>query len=500
MKRHLPRLVGCVLLLALLSGCAPVIEQPPDGPIVLSDELLALMETVNLEHQAIIKPEVDEAAIVERWARDTSKYALDYQIAGSMNDGVLTAQQAKNDVNVLFYNLQTRYGLYEYFGGDKAFDPARETILQACDKAGTLTPKELAHILITNLSFVKDAHFSVGNLPCAEMTFPFHYRDVAFEKTEAGYRTLAEKKRVMSVVGYEDLDTLFRRSISSDGAIVYYPVALAELALQDYWANPEVTSGDLIVRYEDGSTQSLSPAPYASGYDNARANVELYENQSLPVLFSRKMGFDEASDRDAQAFLTYAEQLKNEPVMLLDLRSNGGGNGALPLKWLQAYTGEIVTNNFYSVKYATKLVEGSRPGGSCYISPKTLSELMGMRDIGSGLTLSKGQPDVFIENDNLIVAIIGGNTGSAAESFVDLLYNVRNALLIGDPTAGCLLGDGAHSTHKLPCSLIPVTFGDSLHAFPDGDYFQEMRGFPPDLWVPEAEAGELAIKLILGSE
>lgn len=358
MKRHLPRLLGYVLLLTLLSGCASVVEQSPAGPIVLSDELLALMETVNLEHQAVIKPEIDEAAIVERWARDTSKYTLDYQIAGSMSDGILTAAQAKNDVNVLFYNLQTKYGLYEYFGGDKVFGPARETILQACDEAGALTPGELLDILMANLTFARDGHFSINGQQVAPRAFSFHYRDVAFEKTESGYQTLESKKRVVaSVDGYDNLDTLFRRSISDQGTIVYYPVVLVELAARDFWTNDDFAHdfipGDLVVRFKDGSSQLLPAevSPVDVGRERDRPAVELYENQSVPVLFSRRMGNVLGGDWDARDFLTYAETLKDEPVAILDLRSNGGGQSDLPYRLLQSYTGKNVTGNGYGVFY-----------------------------------------------------------------------------------------------------------------------------------------------------
>jgi hypothetical protein len=30
----------------------------------------------------------------------------------------------------------------------------------------------------------------------------------------------------------------------------------------------------------------------------------------------------------------------------------------------------------------------------------------------------------------------------------------------------------------------------------DSDYFEEFRGFYPDIWVPAAEAEELAVKLM----
>lgn len=35
-----------------------------------------------------------------------------------------------------------------------------------------------------------------------------------------------------------------------------------------------------------------------------------------------------------------------------------------------------------------------------------------------------------------------------------------------------------------------------FHVPQDWDYFEELRGFYPDLWVPAGEAEELAVKLM----
>lgn len=494
MKKHVSHFAIFVVLLALLAGCVPIDDQSPTGPIVLSDGLLSLLETVNAEHQAIVKAEIEEAAIVERWARDPFRYSLDYQIAGSMIDGVLTAQQAKNDVNVLFYELQTKYGLYEYFGGDEIFDAAKEAILQACDEAGTLTPDELSDILSANLVFVRDAHFNLEGQN-ATLVLPFHYRAVAFEKTGNGYQTLGDKRQISSVEDYADLDTLFRRSISTEGAIVYYPVVLAEISIRDFMANPTFTPKDLVVRFTDGTSQVLIAEVFKSVQSSEGSAIAMYKNRGTTVLFSGYMGFDEAGDQEAQLFLDYAEQLKSEPVMILDLRSNHGGNSVLPHKWLHAYFGKNVTSNSYAIGYNI-----AQPGGKFYVSDKNQSEFLEKRNIGGGITLLGGQPDEFVENENLIIVLIGNGTASAAEAMVDLLHNVSNVLFIGDLTYGCYVGMGSAAALKLPFSQISVSFGNGLRIFPEGDYFQEMRGFFPDLWVPAAQAEELAIKLLLNSK
>lgn len=489
MQRSFLQFVTCAWLLISLSGCTSTVRQAPIGQILPSEQMQSLLRTANLKHRAIVKPEVDEAVIVKRFSRDTSEYTLNYQIVGAMDNGTLTTEQAKNDVNMLFYNLQTKYGLYEYFGGDETFDSSREVILQTCDQTDALVPEDLAEIMIANLSFVKDGHFLIGAQQVAPTIVPLHYRDVDFEKTDAGYRNIATRKLVTSVDDYEDLDNLFRCSISNEGAIVYYPVVLTELA-RGVSTNPDHMPGNITVNYEDGTAQILFCVPYTSDLSKERATVELYKNRSIPVLFSSIMAFERGSEQQAaNDFLTYAERLRHEPIMILDLRSNVGGNGSLPHKWLKAYTGESATGNTYFVEHGTKFFGDSN----------SLSELPGGRDIGGGLTLYEEQPDVFIENDNLIIVLISKYTASAAECMVDLLHNLRNVLFIGDPTSGYFLGDSLHHGYKLPCSLIPVQFGVTQRFFPEGGYFQEMRGFLPDLWVPAADAEQMAINLIVSN-
>ena len=83
---------------------------------------------------------------------------------------------------------------------------------------------------------------------------PFFFREVAFYKTEG--RLYQRDKRVASVDGYSDLDELFKRSISPEGEIVYYPVLPKETTDQREMCD------DLTARYANGSTQTLTAEPY----------------------------------------------------------------------------------------------------------------------------------------------------------------------------------------------------------------------------------------------
>ena len=295
-------LLFLLLLCVLLSGCRADIPE--------SDRLSALMTDVNAEHRTVRKPAIDADAVLAQLTHDPSRYSLDTKVVGPMQNGVLTAAQAKNDTNYLMYQLQTQYGLYDYLGGDAVFNAARDRVFQACDACGMLTPDSFADLLLKEFSFITDMHFFIGRKQPGLLVIPYQYREIAFEKDEQGYRIFGKQTRVASVAGYDDLDALFRRSISDDGHLVYYPTVLQSAPVADSIAllrgtAPDSSRGvppDLEIRYENGTTRYLSAGTVSFGNDSERATVELYENQSVPVLYSRKMAFDDRGDADGQAF------------------------------------------------------------------------------------------------------------------------------------------------------------------------------------------------------
>lgn len=75
-------------------------------------------------------------------------------------------------------------------------------------------------------------------------------------------------------------------------------------------------------------------------------------------------------------------------------------------------------------------------------------------------------------------------------------YNLDNSLIIGENTNGSMISNSGHI--ELPnskCS-VDMTFS-TVYLTPDGsDYFEELRGFFPDIWVPAKEAETLAAKLM----
>lgn len=453
----------CALALAacLLAACAilPGAAQPT------WEELLA---EVNAEHQSIRRGEIDPTPYLRTSITEEEGLKVwDYVRAQGEDfdpDRQLTRAEAEEDVAWLFDALYYSYAFYDYLGGPAVFDAAESAVLQELEGKDSLTARELQDLLIGHLGFIKDGHFNINGVQTACRKAPFFFRQVAFVKTEDGWRTVGGRT-VESVDGHEDLDELFKRSISRQGDLVYYPVLLEDVAfdMQSEFQQ-HACSEKLTVRYADGSSQTLTAEPFQRYSEEIDADnvTEYYKNGEIPV-FALNMCDDAAADEaDAAAIM-----VARAPVGMVDLRTNPGGSDLICNLWLRRYT-YTERNNMYRNQYVMNVFSGPFSGA-----------------------------DGWVENDGrVLIVLTGKRTASAAETFVDMACNVENVLFIGENTSGAQVTSAAYHI-QLPHSKCVVTMGHGLFVVPqDWDYYEELRGYEPDIWVPAAEAEELAVKLM----
>lgn len=435
-----------------------------------------LLNMVNAEHKAVKKPVIHFEEYLHTDTKELFQGGSTENTDPFQPNTVMAPRQIQEDLDTLFGVLKGLYGPYYQFGGDIVFEHAKENILK--EQIGTA--EDLALSIQKHLGFIKDAHFRINGEALSHVQAARIFHGESFYKTPKGYQS-ADGRLVASVEGYPDLDTIFRRFLSESGDIVWVPVILEELP-GDLKTKPV----SLFVRYQDGSQQVLTAEPWDSWFDTSRPDIELHDTNGIPVLFVRNMGFDEArGDELGKAFLQYAEQLKKEPVIIIDLRSNGGGNMLLPLKWFQAYAGQLVPTNFSSLQYwSQEDLEAfcKETDSPYYISKETLENTGATSPVSSAYMSQLTQPDAFIPNPNrLLILLTGKNTASAAETFTDIARNLENTLIIGENTYGCMVSN-AYTVITLPNSKIAVQLGSDLNIFPEGD-FQEFIGFQPDLWA-----------------
>lgn len=427
-----------------------------------------LMEEVNAKHQAVEQVTLDDISKYEKDVKALEESVKNY---GKKTDEeynpekILTREEAIEDVDFLFDMLYDCYGPYESMGGAKVFDAHEEKVKNELQTYENLTVAELEEILLEELNFIQDGHFNINKSMLCKIKMPFFFREVAFQKTGKGYKTTGGEV-VESIEGYEDMDALMKRSISPEGDLVYYPVILKDGDFWEVLKEPQTCDETLTIHYTNGKTQELKAESY-----------EMYVDPSLrepggQMIASRKYGeipvfqFNTFDNAYLKETLEGAVTLKKAPISILDLRSNMGGSGIIASQWINRYTADKVPRN------------------TCWI------------DTWKGQRMSFAE-DEWIEHDNRLIILTGKFTMSAAEWLLDYAYNVENVLIVGENTYGACIGNGG-GTVSLPNSLCQISMGSGgFIAFPqDEEYFQELRGFCPDIWVPAGEAEELIVKYL----
>ena len=304
----------------------------------------ALMAHVNETHEAIPRAEINLTPYLSRETKDPVDYN-DYFVDDTATIDnfdatiIMSQQDIQTDTELFFDILKNLYGLYDYFGGDAVFDVARDAILADCATHETLKAPTYGEILAKHLSFIKDQHFQIR--PLNSLSYPRIngniYAEEEFYKSGDGYVN-KEGLRVAEIEGHSDLDKLFKLALTQDGRIVYQPIVLSE------------DKPILIVEYTDESTAMLSPgATILERAISINTTVDVHETEGYPVILSTKMWFYESEDptqkEGGKTFLDAAQTYKDAPVLILDLRYNGGGNGLMPGKWLEILTGSRVNSN-----------------------------------------------------------------------------------------------------------------------------------------------------------
>lgn len=464
MNSKLVSLFCCLIMLVSFSGCTKVTQLVKDNQPTKAD----LLAEINEEHRRWEGGSSDPTPYLRHYddpadAQKSTDYLTDtYSEYDAAKE--LSLEEAEEDVNYLFDAFYYDFAFYDYFGGHTVFDQAKAEILQELQAKDSLACKDLQEILVKHLTFIKDGHFNINQNFPAEKDIPFFFRQVTFVKTDSGYQD-SKGKTVVSVDGYPDLDALFKRSISKEGYLVYYPVLLKKAKFDGTEWDKHVCDEQLTVHYADGSTDVLTADTWSQYYKDLPKgqNTNLRQTDGIPVFQFNH--FDPSFLEETNAA---AAQMSNAEISMLDLRSNVGGYEEVAHQWFNRYSHQRVfdTGVRYSVLPA-----------SLVASPST-------------------SKTPRASNDNILILLSGKCSASCAEITLDLSYNLDNSLIIGENTNGSMISNSGHI--ELPnskCS-VDMTFS-TVYLTPDGsDYFEELRGFFPDIWVPAKEAETLAAKLM----
>lgn len=435
-----------------------------------------LIKNINDAHKQIEKPEID----YESYLCDITVDGMNEEQISSRESFSITSGQMEEDVDRLFEEFRTRYGLYSFYGED-TFEEARKKIIAECSLQTELTNDLLAESLLRHLSFIEDNHLFIDGRQRSEITVSVIYEKAMFflDKEGGVFRNLKNQKILVSVDGDNDVKSILRPFISDNGQIVYCPIIFQKGALGELQST--CTMNTICLKYTDGSEEIVETEPWSENNileRSGRTGVSLHENAGIPVLVLNKM-----EDKSADLMLQYARALREEPILIIDLRWNKGGKEDIVYRWWSTYTDSRVDTNFFTIgRKKLSLTQYGRHN-------------MGNFKIVGEYRISTMDEVPMADNHNVVFILTSKNTASAAEIFVDIAFNVKNTVVVGENTFGVLRGNMSEKI-RLENSGIFIQFGDMLNIFPSDTYFTEGVGFQPDIWSYGKDAEERTIKLI----
>jgi len=393
----------------------------------------------------------------------------------------ITSDEAIYDVQTFFALLRDVYGAYTYFGGDAVFVPVMNDIIEELSEREQWAMPLFTQILLENLSqVIEDNHFWLYNQPLG-IEYHFYIWEEPFDKTNNGFRHRESGRYVIEVVGFDKYD-VFRLTMDEEGDFFYMPI-VAQNSLGE-----SVSLFTFHIIFDDGEEERL-----LLNQNWQRLNYEessLRFEGDIPIVTIRAMGFPDVFDEEkdildnqsARNFLLFAEQLQDEPVVIIDIRSNFGGNGFLAPMWLHRLTGEIVPRNFFGLTRIDSYIAPQEWYDLWYIPDEDLQTYLTYEALGDYHTLSYTNPYRVVPNEQLLILLVDSYTASAGDDFADLVLSLENTLIIGQNTAGMLLTNSFAINMYLPYSGVPFTFGPTLFVHSEG-HLPEGLGIAPDIWV-----------------
>ncbi len=488
-QRKKSGLLSLLLVLALLAGCAPAVETPPPGPIPSQSvstpaptpeptptpapepvDFHEFLDGVNAARKAIVdqKGHIDISAYTPDFREQNNTFTeeeMELLTTPRKSLSFLPLEDALDDVDTFFLLLQTTYGAYHYFGGDEVFLPIRDAVkeeLTAISIPSTKNQNETQYlseapgrILYKHLSPVLlDGHFMIGQY--------------APRNTFAKYMYYVPDLYRDSVEGAENPDYL-KPTIGPDGRICYWYAALSH-------------DGSDLPDTLDGHSLQWQEAQWASSGDAAPAFSQS-EWEGIPVLTSRSMSIsEENADADEQALQRLSEcggEYADSPLLIFDVRANGGGNDYYINNWFQDWSGVTGQSRFLWILRYSQL--------SCRLLSWYSADHMGTYRASSS-------PATWVERSGPVFVLQDKGVASSGESAVKNFRTAADTLFVGGPTAGMALVPN-NCRFYLPHSGLFCYFGTGLN-FWETDENQDGIGFLPDLWVEPTRAMELTQKLI----
>lgn len=463
--------ISILLLTALLTGCTPKEVKGDSG------EFDSYIKALNEERQQNLMWTEQEQSEFTAYIPDFTeqlgeftKAELDNLIKERELSDV-TALEASEDVEIFFRLLRTTYGGYHYFGGDDVFFPVRDIILSRLSEYESLSGEELGKLMTDSLSdIIVDGHFTICSNYFTEISDQFMYYVPGLYFDDVG-----------------GLDSNYvKYTIGPDGQLTHCFAALSHDG-SDLPADAALSGKQHSLEWKKADAYPLAQEQEKTGYKKT-------EVSGLPVLESRIL-YALSEDTETYAQLEKLAQSGAEyrglPVVVVDLRHNGGGDSYYARSFVEGFTGQAPQTK---VAYFEKCSEP-------YLRTLEINPAYAMVDPEwkAGYLENRGgwnwgcQDGLPLENSSIVFLLMDKNTGSSGEDFVRYLNTADNVICVGTNTAG-VLQFGNVCEFFLPHSGLFLRMGSKI-SFYDYVGLSEGVGVQPDLWVNPTDALDAVVRL-----
>ncbi|NIV33727.1 MAG: hypothetical protein GWN58_31060, partial [Anaerolineae bacterium] len=412
----------------------------------------------------------------------------------------VSAQQAAEDVERLFYLLSHGYSGYGFFDQEGEFDRAEARTLEALATRSDWTVDDLASLIREHLGFVTDCHLKIGDIRYADHRDFWHDTTLEVVPGDGGYGVTVDGVRhTLEKVNGQDPESYLYPSLNANGEPIYRLGTLSE---------PEPVPLAMEVVGSGGQQRQVEIPLQRSDfvyYSDDRFREDTLGG--IPVVRIRSFA-DEPTD-PVTRFVETARTHREAPVVVVDIRGNGGGNEAWPNRWIQALTGRSPSSVFVFGELNSKTTMAGRANLFAQLQDQVPDSAFFRQELNrftkSAQAFEEGsrQPGwtgpiyprlPLIPNDTTVVIVMNGLVASAGEGMVMRASQAENVVLVGENSMGCL-HFGNVSDHQLPHSRLSVRMPINAGLFPDMAFREEV-GIRPDFWVPAADAVNYAVAAV----
>ena len=379
----------------------------------------------------------------------------------------LTRAEALEDVDLYFRALHYSYGAYYYFG-EENFQKAENTIRAKLSSCKTITRDQLISLMYSNLLFVRDGHFCIAGRyePAYESSvqYLYYYSDRSFGKDANGYYLLGESEK-WYYTSCGNANAEMQPYLEKSGRVCY--------SLRQFCPATAAHTTDIITLTKGGETKTVSLTwSLSQSYLEDGSQVPDYhylKSNGIALITIRR--FDWNYEETMDEFVRTGSDLKNAKLIIIDARSNSGGDEDFIKNWLKSYTGEEPEQKTIISNWGTAMFDRTQAYADLG------EEFAAFRTGDKDYELFQGK---LLANSTPILLLTDSMSGSAGESIVTYCRTLDNCLVIGSPTRGAQLVGNVRGW-TLPNSGIGFQFGQALHFIYSMENV-EGKGYAPDLW------------------